>query len=36
MAPDIIFSGEDIYQISSHFNQKTCLRELDILVEPLK
>ena len=32
MAPDIIFSGEDIYQISSHFNQIHGRRELEILV----
>ena len=32
MAPDIIFSGDEIYQISSHFNQKHGLRELEILV----
>ena len=32
MAPDIIFSGEDIYQISSHFNQIYGLRDLEILV----
>ena len=32
MAPDIIFSGENIYQISSYFNQKHGLRVLEILV----
>ena len=32
MAPDIIFSWEDMYQISSHFNQKHGLRDLEILV----
>ena len=32
MAPDIIFSGEYIYQISSHFNQMHGLRDLEILV----
>ena len=30
MAPDIIFSGDETYQISSHFNQKHGLRELNI------
>ena len=33
MAPDIIFSGEDIYQISSHFSQIHGLRDLEILVQ---
>ena len=32
MAPDIIFSGENIYQISSHFNQIHGLMDLEILV----
>ena len=32
MAPDIIFSGDEIYQIPSHFNQIHGLRELEILV----
>ena len=32
MAPDIIFSREDICQISPHFNQIQGLRELEILV----
>ena len=32
MAPDIIFSGENIYQISSQFNQIHGLRDLKILV----
>ena len=32
MAPDIIFSGEDIYQISSHFSQMHGLMDLQILV----
>ena len=32
MAPDIIFSEDDIYLISSHFNQIHGLRELEILV----
>ena len=32
MAPDIIFSGDEIYQISSRFNQIHGLRELEILV----
>ena len=32
MAPDIIFSEKDIYQISSHFNQIHGLRDLEILV----
>ena len=30
MAPDIIFLGEYIYQISSHFNQIHGLRDLEI------
>ena len=32
MAPDIIFSGDEISQISPHFNQKHGLREQEILV----
>ena len=32
MAPDIVFSGEDMYQISSHFNQIHGLRVMEILV----
>ena len=32
IAPDIIFSGDEIYLISSHFNQKHGLRELEMLV----
>ena len=32
MVPDIIFSGAEIYQISSHFNQIHGLRELENLV----
>ena len=32
MAPDIIFSEEDMYQISSHLNQIYGLMDLEILV----
>ena len=32
MEPDIIFSGEDTYQISSHFSQIHGLGDLEILV----